>query len=240
MQGRALAAAMTVLLGLAGPANAASWAPRFEGTFTTQGPGQATGFHEEIDYFDAANPGAKPYAVERILIDLADGTNIDTTVPAQCKASPAELTLLGAAACPAASRIGGGSVDIDTGSQVPGVPRIVESQVTLFNDQDAIVLFTETQNTHAPIRNAGRVVAKDGQFVNDAPALPGFPPPESYSAIRRVRLDIDNVTSPDGTRPYLTTPPSCPSIGSWTTTGIFTFRDASVHAVDSSSVCVAG
>jgi len=213
--------------------------PRFVGTLTSGSPAIGTGFHEEIDYFDPDAPDKKPYAVQRIVVDLHQGTKIDTSVPEQCKATSNDFMTKGADACPPESRVGGGAVEIDTGSTGGPLPRIIKSKLTLFNDEDSIILFTESTNTDPPIRNAGRSIAKDGQFVSEAPGLPGFPPPEPYSAIRSVRLDIDNVSAVvDGEpRHYLTTPPECTS-GEWTTTATFTFRSGAEYSVQSTTPCL--
>ena len=212
--------------------------PGFVGTLTSPSPGTGTGFHEEIDYFDPKAPDEKPYAVQRIIIDLHEGTRIDTSVPEQCKASSDDFMTKGADACSPESRVGGGAVEIDTGSTGGPLPRIIKNELTLFNDEDTIILFTESTNTDPPIRSSGRSIAKDGQFISEAPTLPGFPPPEPYTAIRSVRLDIDNVTRVmDGEpRHFLTTPTECTS-GEWTNTATFTYRSGAEYSVNSTAPC---
>jgi hypothetical protein len=212
--------------------------PRFVGTLTSASPATGTGFHEEIDYFNPDAPDEKPYAVQRIVIDLHEGTRIDTSVPEQCKASSDDFMTKGADACPPESRVGGGVVEIDTGSTGGPLPRIIKNELTLFNDEDTIILFTESTNTDPAIRNAGRSIAKDGQFISEAPSLPGFPPPEPYTAIRSVRLDVENVSAVvDGkSRYYLTTPSECTS-GEWRNTATFTYRSGAEYSVESTTPC---
>lgn len=244
MQARLIAGTTAAILGLALTAGGAlaqygPTPPRFVGTFTADFAASGTGFHEEIDYFDPQSPRGKPYAVQRIAIDLHEGTRIDTSVPEQCKASSSDFMAKGADACPPGSRIGGGEVEVDTGSTAGPLPRIIENTLTLFNDEDTIILFTESTNTDPPIRNAGRTLAKDGQFIADAPSLPGFPPPEPYTAIRSVRLDIENVSAVrDGTRRYyLTTPRDCSATGEWTNTAVFSYRSGAAYSLKSTSPC---
>ena len=235
-------AAALVVLGLvtasAALAQEEQTPPRFVGALTEDSPATGTGFHEEIDYFNPDTPEKKPYAVQRIVIDLHERTRIDTSVPGQCKASSHDFMTKGADACPPESRVGGGVVEVDTGSTAGPLPRIIKNELTLFNDEDTIILFTESTNTDPPIRNASRSVAKDGRFISEAPSLPGLPPPEPYTAIRSVRLDIENVsTVRDGEpRYYLTTPPECTS-GEWTNTATFTYRSGAEYSVKSNAPC---
>ena len=239
MKAFAIAALLAIVTAGVAFAQSGPTPPRFVGTFTSASPATGTGFHEEIDYFDPGAPDEKPYAVQRIVVDLHEGTTIDTSVPEQCKATSDEFMTKGADACPPGSRVGGGAVEIDTGSTGGPLPRIIKSKLTLFNDEDSIILFTESTNTDPPIRNAGRSIAKDGQFISEAPSLPGFPPPEPYTAIRSVRLDIENVTAiVDGEpRHYLTTPPHCAS-GGWTNTGTFTYRSGAEYSLQSTTPCL--
>ena len=238
MKALATAAVLGLVTASAALAQYEQTPPRFVGTFTAASPASGTGFHEEIDYFNPDAPEEKPYAVQRIVIDLHEGTRIDTSVPEQCKASSDDFMTQGGDACPPESRVGGGSVEIDTGSTAGPLPRIIKNELTLFNDEDTIILFTESTNTDPPIRNAGRSVAKDGQFISEAPSLPGFPPPEPYTAIRSVRLDIENVSAVKDGEPryYLTTPPQCSS-GEWTNTATFTYRSGAEYALESTTPC---
>ena len=68
--------------------------------FTTPVPGAATGTVLDIEYRDPADADAKPPAVRRVVTDARPGARYDTSVPAACEASDAELMLQGAAACP--------------------------------------------------------------------------------------------------------------------------------------------
>jgi hypothetical protein len=211
----------------------------FRGGFSSAESGAPTGFHEEIDYVNPEDPAGKPHAVQTIVVALADGARIDTSVPARCTASDAELELQGPSGCPAASRVGQGTVAVDTGMAVGTVPRVIENDATLFNADHELILFTESTNVPGPpIRSVGRSAVGERTFTTQAPALPGFPPPDPFTAIKTVRLTIDPVSQSG--RAYLRTPATCPAAGSWINNATFTYRDGVSQRVDSSSTCVAG
>lgn len=238
MKARGMALALMMALAPAAPAGAQD-APRqtFADTFTTTAPGASTGLRLEIDYHDPENPEGKPYAVQTILQTLHPGTRIDTSVPPRCEASDQELMAQGAGACPAETRVGGGELSVDTGSDVPG-PRVVESRVTFFNADGEVILFTESTNTQgAPIRTSGRSRIGDGTITSTVPPVPAAPPPDPFLAIKRVRVALDAFERAGGA--FITTPPECPAGGAWTHAGTFTYRDGIEQTVTSDSPCSA-
>ncbi|HEV2814389.1 MAG TPA: hypothetical protein VGW10_14130, partial [Solirubrobacteraceae bacterium] len=232
--------AVTVMMAVAAPAIAAAQSDSrqtFADIFTTTAPASATGLRLEIDYRDPANPGGKPYAVARILQALHPGTRIDTAVPPRCAASNEQLMAHGAAACPPETRVGGGELSVDTGSDVPG-PRVIENRVTFFNADDEIILFTESTNTSgAPIRTAGRTAVGDGSLTSTVPPVPAAPPPDPFLAILRVRVMLESYER--NGRAFITTPPECPPGGMWTNRGTFTYRDGVEQTVASGTPCAA-
>ena len=200
----------------------------FGGTFTTQETASSTGYRLSIDYFDPERPEGKPYAVERIVQRLHQGTRIDTAVPPRCDASDQQLMSQGEAACPGATRVGGGRLDADAGMGAGPVPRVIESRVVFFNAKDELILFTESTNAgNPPIRTSGRVKVGPATFTSMVPPVPGSPPPDSFLAVKRVRVILDPVTRViDGrTRAFITTPAVCPQARRWLAEGVFTYRD---------------
>lgn len=188
-----------------------------------------------IDYVNPDDRTAKPPAVQTVVETLAPGSRIDTSVPARCGASDAELMRDGATACPTASRVGGGQVDLDTGTPGPG--RIVQNRVTMFNNKDELVLLFE------PSGASGRVVSRSpitgGRTITaGAPPIPGGPP-DGFTALKKVRLGLDAISTGTGTsrRSYVTTPDSCPRSGSWTNQISFTYRDRETQTTTSRSPC---
>ena len=231
-------AATIAALAAALPATAAAAGPRqtFGGAFTTAVPGASSGYRLAIDYRDPANPGGKPYAVQRVLQQLHAGSRIDTTVPPRCTASDAQLNTQGASACPADTRVGTGELSVDFGQGAGRVPRVVETRVTVFNADRQVILFAESTNAgDPPIRVTSRSAAGERTFTSDTPPVPGASPSDPYMAIKRVRLSLDPVTMRG--RAFIRTPPSCPASGAWTTTGTFTYRDGAVETVASQTPC---
>src|SRR5919197_1087933 len=96
----AIAGALITALGLAGSAAAAD-RQSVSASLTTSAPGTSTGSRLFMEWRNPADPSAKPYAVDTIVIQLAPGTHVDFSALPKCTASDAELMARGAAACPA-------------------------------------------------------------------------------------------------------------------------------------------
>ncbi len=212
----------------------------FAGTFTSHAPGSSTGYRLAIDYRNPRDPGGKPYAVAEILQRLHAGTVIDTSVPARCEASDAELVARGASACPGASRVGDGELDADTGAGGGPLPRVIESRVVFFNAREELILFTQSTNAPGgPVRTSGRVAVGEGSLKSRVPPVPAAPPPDPFLALKRVRVALDRVSKRDGEgrRAFITTPPSCPPTRAWTNRATFTYRDMVSQTEASRSPC---
>jgi hypothetical protein len=225
----------------AGPAPAGAQSRQtFSGTFTTQSPGSSSGYVLKIDYRNPQDAHAKPHSVQTVLQTLHHGTRIDTSVPQRCTASDAQLVAQGESACPPGSRVGGGHIAVDTGMAVGLVPRVIENRLVVFNADRALILFTESTNTPgSPIRVSSRTTVGDRTFTSQSPPAPGFPPPDPFLAIKRVRLTLSAVSTGSGAhrRNFITTPGFCPSTGRWTNTATFTYRDGVSQTVASASPC---
>jgi hypothetical protein len=230
--------------GLAVCAAAAAAAPPLAGAATYQAPRQsaavafgtrtphaASALTVAIDYFNPDDRRAKPYAVQEVVIRLQKGTRIDTSVPARCTASDQELTSAGTAACPPGSRVGGGTIDLDDGLMTGPFPRIIKNRVDILNNRRELILLTETTNTPGPpVRAVAREPITNGDTLTaEAPPLPGQPPPDSYTAIKRVRTNLKRVVR--GRRAFLTTPPRCGRTRTWTNRTDFAYRDGVEQSV---------
>lgn len=205
--------------------------------FDQDRPRTGTGVRIEIDYLNPDDPDAKPPAVQTVVETLAPGSRIDTSVPERCDASDTELIAAGAAACPAGSRVGGGEVALDTG--IPGPGRIIETDVTEFNNTGEVILLFEPVEAGST-RFVSRAPIDGRTITAGAPPLPGGPP-DGFTALKRVRLTLDAISTVAGgkTRSYVTTPRSCPVTGSWTNEISFTYRDGESQSATSDSPCVA-
>lgn len=202
-------------------------------TFDERRPAQSTAVRLAIDYANPGDPEAKPHAVQKVVIALAPGTTIDTSVPALCTASNAELTANGPDACPAASRVGGGELELDTGAAGPA--RILPFDVTMLNNEGELILLLESKS-EPRTRVVARGVVDGGTITTDVSPVPGGPP-DGFTAIKRVRLVLEPRTA-EG-RSYVATPASCPAERAWTSTVTFTYRDGVSQKVDASSPCAA-
>jgi hypothetical protein len=156
---------------------------------------------------------------------------IDTSVPARCEASDAQLIAAGPAACPAASRVGRGEIDVDTG--VPGPSRILQSSATFINNRAQLIFVLEPKGGQRS-RTIVRAKVEGGTVTTETPPLPGGPP-DGFSAVKRVRFSLNAVSA--GGRGYITTPGRCPAGRSWTNTATFTYRDGISQTVTNGSPC---
>lgn len=200
--------------------------------FEQDRPGRATAVGLSIDYVNPSDPAAKPHAVQKVVLSFASGTTIDTSVPALCQASNAELMANGPGACPAASRVGGGELDLDSGAPDPA--RILPFAVTMLNNRGELILLLESK-ADPRTRIVARGVIDGATITTEVSPVPGGPP-DGFTAIKRVRLRVDSISA--GGRSYVATPGSCPSERVWTSTVAFTYRaDGVSQTVSSSSPC---
>jgi hemolysin type calcium-binding protein len=230
-----LATLACVLLPAAGGAQSGS-RQSAELSFLEWEPGASTGFTLNIDYVNPSDPSAKPPAVRKVVEDLAEGSQIDTSIPARCAASDPQLMVQGADACPPGSRVGTGTITIDTG--FPGPGRFVVADVVFLNNTDQLIFLSTERGTGA--RVVTRSAIEGSRIVNDAPPLPGTPP--DGGAIDVVQVRIDEVSRVVGgvRRGYITTPGACPDRRFWVNSVTFAYADGASQTVDTQSSCVKG
>ena len=193
-------------------------------TLTETRPGRGTSERFVFDYVNPDDPAGKPPAVRRVVTILPRGSRYDTSAPAACTASDAELTAQGGAACPAASAIGGGVITVDTGLQ--GEARIVTADVEFFNNTDEFIYVNTVRGSGA--RTIIRAAVERRRTTTDAGMLPGTPP--DGGSIDTVDITVENVSATvDGaSRNYITTPNRCRGRKSdphWTSRVEFTYAD---------------
>jgi hypothetical protein len=165
---------------------------------------------------------------------LPEGARFDTTVPAQCPATDAQLVAMGESACPPGSKVGSGFIRIDTG--FPGPNRFVAVDVAFLNNADQLIFLNTTRDSGARVVN--RSTIQGGRLTSSAPPLPGTPP--DGGAIDVVQTRLESISREVGgvRRGYITTPTVCPSQGAWTTALSFTYADGVTQTVGSPSPCV--
>jgi RTX calcium-binding nonapeptide repeat (4 copies) len=199
-------------------------------------PGVPTGITLNIDYVNPSDPGAKPPAVRKVVQDLAEGAQIDTSVPARCTASDAQLMLQGAQACPAGSRVGAGMITIDTGFPEPG--RFIVADVVFLNNTNQLIFVSTDRGSGA--RVVTRSAVEGRRVTTDAPPLPGAPPDGGAIDVVQVRLDEISHVVGGVRRGYITTPGGCPDSRAWTNSVAFTYADGVSQTVNTASTCVKG
>jgi hypothetical protein len=120
-------------------------------------------------------------------------------------------------------------------------PRVIENRLSLFNNERQLVLLTESTNAPGgPLRTASRTAVGERSFTTQVPPLPGFPPPDPFLAIKRVRIMLRALPTRVGRRraAYIKTPPMCPASGGWVNAATFTYRDGEAQTVESRSPCI--
>jgi hypothetical protein len=210
--------------GAAMPPTAAQAGPRanYRQAFSTPVPGASAGTDTQIVYKNPADPKAKPIPVRREVFTFPKGTGFDNSVVPECDASDLEVQLEGVAACPPASRTGGGRGD----TSMTGFPGAGDTQLQVdgFNYASGTLLIGQPKGF--PLRFPTRAVRRGRVITVNVPRTPGGPP-DGESALHRVH-NVFGARS-RGRRAYTRTPRSCPSSGVWTFSARFTFADGAVE-----------
>jgi hypothetical protein len=167
--------------------------------FTTERPGTPTGVKVSISFAESGPDSA----VAKIVTKLARGTDFDTSVPERCPASDDELVAQGAGACPEASKVGKGLIE---------VAELGTGDLTLFNGDKETIFLIEFRDS--PIRTVNRETARGRTQVIEI---------AEGATLERVQIAIDRIQK-DG-EGYVETPSRCPAAGKWINAGIFTYRD---------------
>jgi hypothetical protein len=234
---RAIGPAIAVCLSLGGgiaeaaPADGIRQSASLE--FDQKSPGTPTGVSFDIDYVNPDDAEAKPIPVRTITAVLAEGTQVDTSVPEQCTAADAQLMLLGPDVCPAGSRVGIGYVRIDTGFE--GSSRFIENDLVLFNRTGQLIFLFTDRGTGA--RLVSRCPIEGLRITCSAPPLPGTLP--DGAAVDVVHEELFEVTQTAGgaRRGYVTTPGECSPGRDWANLAIFGYADGVSQTVETTSAC---
>jgi len=204
-----------------------------ENSLTTTQPGAASGFSFTGTYHAAGDTGANPPYMRKMIFYSPPGMRYDTTVPERCSASDIELEIRGVAACPAGSRLGGGTT---TTSFLGRYPSTIA--VDLFNNTGEEVILARSPLVSTVAR--GHILS-DGSIE--------FASPTCFPSVGPAGCPIDDVlqlkstlTVPAYTRPsdgasYLTTPLTCPAKGAWRTPVRLWWADGSVDTLVTEQPC---
>jgi hypothetical protein len=231
-----LAGCAALALASAGPAPAAT-GPRQSAKvrFVQERPGTPSALTFDVDYVNPGDPQGKPPAVRTVVETLAPDAHLDTAVPARCEATDGQLMALGESACPPGSKVGTGSLRIDTG--FPGPKRFVEEGVTFLNNTDQLIFLTTNRDSGA--RVISRAAIHGGRLTSNAPPLPGTPPDGGAIDVVHTRFKAISRQIGAKRRAYVSTPSACPASGAWTNRLSFTYADGVTQTVASRSPCTA-
>ena len=228
---------LIVLLALgAWPATAAAAPVSFthgtlDSQLTTTKPGTPAGGSYDARYHAAGNPDGDPPYMDRMIFYEPAGMRRDTSVPAQCTASDAELALRGRDACPPGSQIGHG----DSTTKFMGEPTDVE--LDMFNNANEQIILARSPLVTTIARGK---IHPDGsiEFASPTcfPAVPGVTCPVDTVLQVRTHMDIPLYRDSAG-RSYLTTPPKCPKVGYWQTRIHFWWADGTEDHVVTKQRC---
>jgi hypothetical protein len=201
--------------------------PAFQQTLLSKTPRSSTGLRTSISWSDPGEPNGKPKAVKSFVLKFHPGTVFDTSALVACKASDSKVQRAGLRACPARSKLGGGSTEAIAGAGIA-----FKTVVTFFNARGHIIVLVQVNGR--TLTNFRDEVKNGTIFVNaQIPAgisltkLDLTIPPHSRKVRKKRRV-------------YARTPATCPASGSWTTTATFTYVDGSEQELTSDSPCASG
>jgi hypothetical protein len=233
--GGAVVFAALALAGTAAAAPRHRYAVNYVETFNTAHPNTPTGVFLKSEWL-GDRPGEKPHTITDDIFGLDPGARFDFSVPAVCHATNEQLLLKGAAACPRASEVAFGEVDLDIGAAVLIFPRILRSHVTVFNGGPGkLIDLAVSFNTGIPIPAVDRPTVTGTGIFTKNPALPGVPPPDKFVAVKSDLFHFFKITK--GGKGFIMTPPTCPASGFWTNTLVSHYHRGKTNTVSSRSPC---
>jgi hypothetical protein len=195
----------------------------------------AAGFSFTGTYHAAGNANANPPYMRRMIAYPPRGLRYDTSVPARCTASDIELGVRGAAACPAASRLGGGTTLTSFFGRFPA-----KVSLDFLNNSGEQIILARSSGLATVAR--GRI-RPDGSVEFASPTCyprvqpPGCPVDDVLQVKSSITVPPYTRSSGGRVRSYLTTPPSCPAAGSWRGPIRLWWADGSVDTVVSQQPC---
>jgi hypothetical protein len=200
----------------------------FAGTYTAQTPGSSSGLDALSTWTDPGEPGGKPKEVQKIKVVFAPGTKLDTRALPVCNASAEDIANFAVRACPGKTKLGevrgqgvyaGGGAPFNTFATLFNAKRQIIVVVTLDNPKGRL-LTTFRDDVE---RSSITINLKIGRGISLV-RFQAHVPPHSRKRGKKRRV-------------YFRTPPSCPPTGVWTTTVIFSYRDASSDQHSGSTPC---
>jgi hypothetical protein len=208
--------------------------------FTTKRTNTPTGIVFRSEYHARGDKESPPPYMRRMVFFPPKGMRYDTSVPARCTASDAELQVQGPEACPPKSIIGEGETE---GSFRYPVADDLEfhrfwHRVYIANNAGEQILLIKAEG-YSVIRGK---IRRNGSIVFNPPTC--FPTPPG-GCVDDYIIQLKNSTSiPRYTRringrlrSYATTPRHCPERGWWRTVVRFVWADGAVDNVVTRQPC---
>jgi len=215
--------------------------------FTTTTPGAATGILTTENFPDGADGKVKAHRATRI--EYPPGTAFSAKAAGNCQASAQELKQQGLSACPADSKVGQGTAQVETTGAAPkGPPASID-----------IAVFNTVHPKDDPTLEGVMLVFHSGGVVSNVilsriegnvqtektePSCvpPGQPPecPFGEFAPKHVQVDVPpNSRTVDGvTYNGATTPAVCPASGHWTIRHTHTYSDGTTDTFINDLPCM--
>ena len=199
--------------------------------FTTDRPGAPSGLKVALAFRDPDDPEAKPPPLDSAVLELPAGVRFDEAAAPVCTASDEEVEVLGAEACPDDTRLTLGSFSAMFGFGPPVDP--VAGDLHVFHGPSQLLeIITVPGGSASPAFD--RITIEGTTLRAHPPKAPGGPP-DGRASVRTLAYEMPVVAS--GGHTFVTTPPSCPESGAWTTTGTFGFSDGSTETASSVTPC---
>jgi hypothetical protein len=203
--------------------------------FTTTQANAPTGFVYNGTYHAAGDPNGNPPYMRKMVTYNPAGQRFDTSVPKRCTASDAELMTQGAAACPAGSKVGGGTA---SAVFLGNFPSTVD--VDVFNNKDEMIILGHSQFVSSVSRgkiNPDATVEFSSPTCFPSTSSGPCPTDDLLQTGSAIRVAPYTKSSNGVVRSYITTPPTCPASGHWDTTIRFWWSDGSVDTVTPQEAC---
>jgi hypothetical protein len=202
-----------------------------EQTYTTTQPNTPTGVSFTGSYHAAGDSSKPPPYMRKMTFFSPPGLRYDTSVPERCGATDIELAVRGAAACPANSRLGGGTSETSFLGRFPSTV-----DIDVFNNTDEQIMLARSPGISMVARGH---IGPDGSIEYASPTC--FPTVEPAGCPVDDALQLgSSITIPPYVRPsgsYITTPTTCPESGRWETPIGFWWADGSVDTVVTEQPC---
>ena len=223
----AVAAAATAVAALATPAWGSAFS--FGLGYTTTESRVSTGASLRIVYRTDAQGRPSPW--HRLVIAFPEGTSLDEAAVPACTASDEELMAAGPSACPAETRLGGGTVVASTGFGPPLDPSSLDAHVFHTPGGEVNVLTAPGSDRVLSVARQRFV----GASIVDEPVYPpGFPPPDGRSRPLSVAIDVPPHSAAG--HPFLLTA-VCPSSGRWMARATIDYDDGTSETATSQGPC---